>query len=72
MSIISMTFLRYVCLTHGKSYSFELKLPREWLLSSRVIKNVYKICKLRRAIFSALYNISPPNFAKLLNSGRSF
>ena len=27
--------------------------------------NVYKICKLRRAIFSIFYNISPPNFAIL-------
>jgi hypothetical protein len=28
--------------------------------------NVYKICKLCKAIFSKLYNISQPNFAILL------
>ena len=28
--------------------------------------NIYKICKLRRAIFSVSYNILPPNFAVLL------
>ena len=25
--------------------------------------NIYKICKLHRAIFSLIYKISPPNFA---------
>ena len=25
--------------------------------------NIYKICKLRRAIFSVFYNISQPNLA---------
>ena len=28
--------------------------------------NIYKICELRRAIFSTFYNISQPNFAVLL------
>ena len=54
----------YICITRGKSYHFELKLPRKWLL------NIYKICKLRSGpcdhIFRILHNISPPNFAILL------
>jgi hypothetical protein len=28
--------------------------------------NIYKICKLRKAIFSVFYNISQPNFTILL------
>ena len=35
------------------------------LISSRNT-NIYKICKLREAIFSKFYNISPPNLAILL------
>ena len=34
--------------------------------------NIYKICKLCKAIFSKLYNISQPNFAILLISLCSF
>jgi hypothetical protein len=34
--------------------------------------NILKICKLRKAIFSVFYNISPPNFAILLISLCSF
>ena len=34
--------------------------------------NIYKICQLRKAIFSTFYNISQPNFAILLNIGCSF
>jgi hypothetical protein len=34
--------------------------------------NKYKICKLRKAIFSKLYNISQPMFAILLISLCSF
>ena len=34
--------------------------------------NIYKICKLRKAIFSTFYNISQPNFTILLNVGCSF
>ena len=33
---------------------------------------IYKICKLRTAIFSAFYNISRPNFVILLNLRCSF
>jgi hypothetical protein len=34
--------------------------------------NILKICKLRKAVFSAFYNISQPNFAILLISLFSF
>jgi hypothetical protein len=34
--------------------------------------NLYKICKLRKTIFSKLYNISQPNFVILLISSCSF
>ena len=34
--------------------------------------NIYKICKIRKAIFSVFYNILRPNFAILLISLCSF
>ena len=34
--------------------------------------NIYKICQLRKAIFSTFYDISQPNFVILLNIGCSF
>jgi hypothetical protein len=40
-------------------------------ISARNIK-VYNICELCKAIFSAFYNISQPNFAILLILVRSF
>ena len=35
-------------------------------ISARKYTNIYKICKLRKAIFSVFYNISQPNFEILL------
>jgi hypothetical protein len=45
--------------------------PNVVAISARDTK-VYKICELCKALFSAFYNISQPNFAILLISVRSF
>ena len=52
--------------------NFEIS-PRKCntIFSARNTK-IYKKCQLRKVIFSLLYNISPPNFAVLLNSRCSF
>jgi hypothetical protein len=39
--------------------------PKMVTISARKT-NIYKICKLCKAIFSKLYNISQPNFAIVL------
>jgi hypothetical protein len=56
-------------LLHFCMYTFVLRAeipttfgPKMVAISARNAK-VYKICKLCKAIFSAFYNISQPNFA---------
>ena len=56
----------YICITRGKSYHFRGNFSSKMVTFSARNTNIYKICKLRRPIFSVFYNISPPNFAVLL------
>ena len=55
-----------------QSYHFRGNFSSKMVTISARNTNVYKICKLRRAIFSVFYNISPPNFAILLILTSSF
>jgi hypothetical protein len=52
----------YICITRGKNNHFRLKMVIFYARNT----NIYKICKLHRAIFSSFYNNSQPNFAILL------
>ena len=56
----------YVHITRGKINHFRGNFSSKMVTFSARNTNVYKICKLRKAIFSVFYNISPPNFAILL------
>ena len=62
----------YICITRGKSYHFRGNFSSKMVTFSARNTNVYKICKLCRAIFFIFYNISPPNFATLLILTSSF
>ena len=55
-----------ICITRGKSYHVRDNSSSKMVTFSARNTIIYKICKLRRAIFSVFYNISPPNFAILL------
>ena len=57
----------YLRITWGKLIPFS----RWWYQFFARNTKVYKICKLYRPVFFACYNISQPNFAVLLTSGRS-
>ena len=68
--------LKFVC-SHAysqrrKSYHFWAEIASKMVTFSPRNTNIYKICKLRKAIFPVFYNISPPNFAILLTLGSSF
>ena len=56
----------------GKSHHFRGNFSSKMETFSARNTNIYKICKLYRAIFSVFYNISPPNFAILLIFRSSF
>jgi hypothetical protein len=64
--------------THIRSKSNENIWNPELIFETKVViftarnTNIYKICKLHRAIFSSFYNISQPNFTVLLILRRSF
>ena len=62
----------YICITRGKSYHFCGNFSSKMVTFSARKTNIYKIWKLRKAIFSVFYNISPPNFAILLILRSSF
>ena len=62
----------YICTTRGKSYHFHCNFSSKMVTFSARNINIYKICKLHRAVFSVLYNILPPNCAILLILNSSF
>ena len=58
----------YICITGGKKYPVDTS-GYSFLTNNTKLQ---KICQLRKAIFSIVYNILEPNFAILLSLGCSF
>ena len=72
IALRSLQILYILVLRGEKVTIFEAISAQKMVTFSARNTNVYKIWKLRRAIFSVFYNISPPNFAILLILRSSF
>ena len=68
-SFAKFTNFVYTCITCGICSHIQLKSGK---ISTRNTKNIHKICKLRKSIFSVFYNISQPNFGIFLILKGSF